>query len=177
VRLFHWALVAAFFAAWFSTDSIGLVHKMAGYVALVLVAARGVWGFVGSRHARFANFVPSPRRLLDYVRALAQGREPRCAGHNPLGALMILFLLGAVLSIGVSGWMLTLDAFWGNEIVETVHTQAVDLSLLAVALHVLANVLASFRHRENLIASMVTGCKPVTTSSRPQDDLSQRLAE
>jgi cytochrome b len=172
VRLFHWTLVAAFFVAWFFTESIGLVHKTAGYATVALVVARVVWGFIGSRHARFANFVPTPRHLVAYVRALAQGREPRHAGHNPLGALMILFLLGAVLTIGISGWMMTLDAFWGNDLVETVHTQAVDIALLAVVLHVVANVLASVRHRENLILSMVSGRKPVVTSPRPEDDLS-----
>jgi cytochrome b len=172
VRLFHWTLVAAFFVAWCFTESIGLVHKTAGYVTVALVVARVVWGFIGSRHARFASFVPTPRRLVTYVGALAQGREPRHAGHNPLGALMILFLLGAVLTIGLSGWMMTLDAFWGNDLVETVHTQAVDVALLAMVVHVLANVMASVRHRENLILSMVTGRKPLATSQRPEDDLS-----
>jgi cytochrome b len=57
--------------------------------------------------------------------------------------------------------MLTLDAFWGNEIVETTHVVAVDLTLVAVAVHVLANLYGSLRHRENLVWSMVTGRKPV----------------
>jgi cytochrome b len=175
VRVFHWTLVGAFFVAWFSTESIGLVHKTAGYLAIALVIARIVWGFVGSRHARFASFVPSPRVLLGYVRALVRGREPRCAGHNPLGALMILLLMAAVLTIGISGWMLTLDAFWGNETVETMHTWAVDATLLAVVLHATANVAASLRHRENLIASMITGRKPVVSSARTEDDLSDQL--
>jgi cytochrome b len=171
VRLFHWALVASFFTAWATTEHIGLLHKAAGYVALGLVAMRLVWGFVGSRHARFAAFVPSPRALRTYLRAWLRGQEPRCAGHNPLGALMILFLLAAVTVIGVSGWMLTLDAFWGSEIVENLHEAAVDLTLLAVCIHVLANIVGGFRHRENLILSMITGRKPVVTSERPTDDL------
>lgn len=172
VRLFHWSLVASFFVAWYFTEHIGVVHKAAGYVALALVALRVGWGFIGGRHARFAEFVPSPRQLRKYLHAWARAQEPRHAGHNPLGALMILFLLAAVVTIGVSGWMLTLDAFWGNEIVEDVHVHAVDLTLLAVGVHVLANVFASVRHRENLILSMVTGRKPVATTDRPLDDLS-----
>jgi cytochrome b len=171
VRLFHWALVASFCVAWTFTEHIGLVHKAAGYIALALVAMRVVWGFIGSRHARFAEFVPSPRQLREYLRAWVRGQEPRHAGHNPLGALMILFLLVAVVTIGVSGWMLTLDAFWGNGIVEGVHEMAVDLTLLAVGIHVLANIFASMRHRENLILSMVTGRKPIATSDRALDDL------
>ena len=169
VRVFHWMLVVAFFTAWYATENIGLVHKGAGYLALALVAGRLVWGFVGGHHARFVNFVPGPRQLGDYLKALVRGREPRHLGHNPAGAVMILGLLAAVAGIGISGWMLTLDAFWGDEAVETVHTVLVDAALVAIAVHVLANVLESWRHRENLIASMVTGDKPLQdqTPTRP----------
>lgn len=164
VRVFHWALVLSFFGAYLSTDSIGWVHKGCGYMTLALVVARGVWGLVGSEHARFANFVPRPQRLWRYAQALLQQREPRHLGHNPAGAAMIVFLLLAVTAIGVSGWMLTLDAFWGNETVETAHTLAVDATLIAIAIHVAANFYGSLRHRENLVLSMVTGKKP---ASRP----------
>lgn len=159
VRVFHWMLVLCFFGAWWSTESIGWVHKGCGYAALALVVARVVWGFVGSGHARFASFVPTPRALLAYLGALLRGREPRSLGHNPAGAVMILFLLGAVGAIGISGWMLTLDAFWGNELVELTHTLLVDAALVAVALHVAANVYESVRQRDNLIGAMVTGRK------------------
>ena len=164
VRLFHWSLVAAFFVAWFSTDSIGWVHKGAGYLTLALVAARVVWGFIGSRHARFGSFVPRPRQLAGYLSALSRGREPRHLGHNPAGAVMILGLLAAVVGIGVTGWMMTLDAFWGNETVETLHTTLVDVTLVAIAVHMLANVVGGLRHGENLVLSMVTGDKPTTTA-------------
>jgi cytochrome b len=160
VRLFHWGLVAAFFTAWYATDSIGWVHKGAGYLTVALVTARVLWGFFGSHHARFVHFVPGPRKLLDYLWALSRGREPRHLGHNPAGAVMVLALMAAVLGIGITGWMMTLDAFWGNDAVESLHTLLVDVTLVAVAVHVLANVLGSLRHRENLIAAMVTGDKP-----------------
>ncbi len=166
VRVFHWALVLSFFAAYLSTESIGRLHKWSGYLALALVAARVVWGFIGSTHARFASFVPTPGALGAYLRALVHGREPRSLGHNPAGAVMIVFLLCAVSAIGVSGWMLTLDAFWGNETVETLHTLLVDASLIAVAIHVAANVYESLHQRENLIAAMVTGRKRAPPAQR-----------
>lgn len=159
VRVFHWTLVLCFFGAWWSTESIGWMHKGCGYAALALVAARGVWGFIGSEHARFASFVPTPRALVAYVQALLRRREPHSLGHNPAGAVMILFLLCAVSAIGISGWMLTLDAFWGSEIVEQTHTLLVDATLVAAALHVAANIYESIRQRDNLIGAMVTGRK------------------
>lgn len=166
VRVFHWTLVACFFGAYLSTEHIGWVHKGCGYATLALVAARGVWGLVGSEHARFANFVPTPARLLRYLGALLKRREPRHLGHNPAGSVMILFLLAMVTTIGISGWMMTLDAFWGNDTVETTHVMSVDLTLAAIAIHVLANVYGSVRHRENLIMSMVTGRKRPLAASR-----------
>jgi cytochrome b len=179
VRLFHWSLVVAFFTAWFATDSIGWVHKGAGYVTVVLVGARVLWGLVGSPHARFVNFVPGPRTLLAYLQALVRGREPRHLGHNPAGAVMVLGLMAAVLGIGITGWLMTLDAFWGNDTVESLHTLLVDATLVAVAVHVAANVLGSLRHRENLIAAMVTGDKPAqaacSASCPPPVDLNGRV--
>ncbi len=160
VRVFHWTLVASFAIAYFSTEHIGLLHKGAGYLALGLVAARAVWGFVApSRHARFAHFVPTPARLLRYLTLLLRGREPRHLGHNPAGAVMILYLMSATLVIGVTGFLMTTEAYGGNELVETLHTTAVDLTLVAIAVHVGANAYESLQHRENLFKAMVTGRK------------------
>lgn len=159
IRLFHWSLVTAFFVAYFTGDSVGATHEWAGYVALGLVAFRLLWGFVGSGHARFADFVPGPNQLIGYSRQMLRGAEPRHIGHNPAAALMILFLLAAVIVISVSGWLLTTDWGWGSETIEQVHELAVDTTLVAIALHVLAAIYESFKHRENLIGSMFTGHK------------------
>jgi cytochrome b len=166
VRSFHWALVTAFAVAWFFTDPRWL-HKGAGYATLALVAARVVWGFKGSAAARFANFVPSPRRLWRYLAAVLRGREPRHLGHNPAGAVMILFLMAAVAGIGVTGFLMGTDAYWGNETVENLHLWLVDGTLAAVAVHVAANLYGSWHHGENLIQSMVTGDKPLQIPGHP----------
>jgi len=173
VRVFHWSLVTSFFVTYFSSESIGWVHKGFGYLTLALVAARVVWGFIGTRHARFADFVPGPRTLVRYSWALLRRKEPHYLGHNPAGSVMILFLLCAVAVIGVSGWLLTTDEFWGNGAVESIHYWAVDVTLAAVAIHVLANLYGSVRHRENLIWSMITGYKNATPSP-PAPGLSPR---
>lgn len=160
IRLFHWTLVASFFTAYFFTEHIDWVHKGAGYLALALIAARVVWGFKAPlRHARFASFVPTPRRLLTYLGLLLRGKEPRHLGHNPAGAVMILYLLSATAVIGTTGFLMTTDAFWGNELVETLHTGTVDITLMAVVVHVAANLYESLKHRENMFLAMITGTK------------------
>lgn len=159
VRIFHWGLVAAFALAWISSEDAETLHHLAGYVVLGLVAFRILWGFVGSRHARFTDFVPKPGQLTGYVGAALRGRERRYLGHNPAAALMILFLLAIMVVIGGSGWLMTTDWGWGSEVLEGVHEAAANLTLLAIAVHVGAAIYESWRHRENLVRAMFTGYK------------------
>lgn len=164
VRVFHWTLVATFAISYFSTSGFpDWVHNWSGYAALALIAARVVWGFTGSKHARFADFVAGPRHLLQYVSAMFKRAEPRYLGHNPAAALMILFLMAMVTGIGVTGWMLTLDAYWGSETVEDIHVLLVDITLIALVLHIGAAIYESWNHRENLVWSMVVGTKREAT--------------
>ncbi|ANQ83356.1 cytochrome b561 family protein [Azoarcus olearius] len=159
VRLFHWSLVAAFLTAWLSADDAETLHQGAGYCALGLVAFRVLWGFVGCRHARFVDFVPSPQGLFGYLRAALRGQEPRYRGHNPAAAVMILFLLAMVGVIGATGWAMTTDWGWGADWLEEIHEAAAHLTLAAVAVHVAAAIYESWRHRENLVRAMVDGYK------------------
>lgn len=158
VRVFHWSLVTAFFGAYF-IEGGDTAHQVLGYAALGLIAARIVWGFIGSKYARFAQFVPSPRRLFAYVREAIGRREARYLGHNPAGAIMILALICAVIATSVSGWMLTTDTFWGDEFVEELHEFIANVTLALVGLHVAGAIYESIRHGENLILAMITGRK------------------
>lgn len=159
VRIFHWGLVAAFLGAWLTSEDAETAHHLAGYTALGLVAFRLLWGFIGGRHARFADFVPRPATLADYVRAALQRREPRYRGHNPAAAVMILFLLAMVALIGTTGWLMTTDWGWGVDWLEETHEAAVNLTAAAVLVHVAAAIYESRRHGENLVRAMVDGYK------------------
>jgi cytochrome b len=159
VRLFHWSLVVAFFAAQFFTAEGDLPHDIAGYTALGLVALRTVWGLIGPSHARFADFVPAPRRFFGYLGDMFARREVRTLGHNPAGAAMIVALLVLVAAVSVTGWMLTTDTFWGAEPVEKLHKYLAWGTLGLVGLHVGGVVYTSLRHRENLVIAMISGRK------------------
>jgi cytochrome b len=93
VRVFHWSLVAAFAIAWLSGDEESLLHIYSGYFIIGLVAFRVLWGFMGSRHARFGDFLYSPRRTLQYLKSLRSGTPEVFLGHNPAGGWMIVLLL------------------------------------------------------------------------------------
>ena len=158
VRLFHWSLAACVFGA-FLVEEGDTAHRWLGYTALGLVAFRLLWGVVGSRHARFGDWVRGPRSVMTYLRERRAGRSQRRLGHNPAAAVMILALLAMVVAVGMTGWMQTWDRFFGVEWLEELH-EILAWSLLAlVGLHVLAALVESVHYRENLIASMWHGRK------------------
>jgi cytochrome b len=159
VRIFHWSLVATFVIAYATGDEIERVHVAAGYAIAGLLAARIVWGFVGPRHARFSNFVRPPREVLAYLRDVALLRAPRYIGHNPAGGAMIVALLVALAGTCATGYMMTTDAYWGSKLIEHVHEFLANLTVGLVVAHVIGVLIASFEHRENLVASMISGRK------------------
>lgn len=158
VRLFHWT-VAAGCAVNLLLEGGGPLHRSIGYAVALAVAVRVMWGLLGRGHARFASFVPRPRVLWSYLGELRRAREPRYVGHNPAGAVMIVALLAMLVGISATGWMLRLDAFFGNQTLEELHEGMATMLLALVILHVLAAIVESVRHRENLIKSMWTGRK------------------
>jgi cytochrome b len=158
VRLFHWSLAACIFSA-FLVEEGDTAHQVLGYIALGLVASRVAWGFVGTRHARFRDWVRGPRAIRAYLRERIAGTSRRRLGHNPAAGTMMLGLLAGVAAVGVTGWMQTLDAFWGAEWLEDLH-EVLAWSLLGmIGLHVLAALVESWHYRENLIAAMIHGHK------------------
>jgi len=159
VRLFHWSLVASFVVAWLSRHNAEAIHYWAGFAAAGLVALRVIWGLIGTRYARFTQFIHGPRAVLAYLRAIAAGNEPRFVGHNPAGGAMIIALLAGMAGTAVTGWMMTTDAFWGVAWVGRLHELCADALLLLVLMHIGGVVLASFRHRESLIGAMIFGRK------------------
>jgi cytochrome b len=159
VRVFHWSLATLFMVAYATGDEVERVHIAAGYAIAGLIALRVVWGFVGPRHARFSNFVRSPRAVLAYLRDVALLRAPRYLGHNPAGGAMIIALLVMLAGTSITGYMMTTDAFWGAKWVEEVHEAFANLTVGLIVFHVLGVLISSFEHRENLVKSMITGQK------------------
>ena len=159
VRALHWTLVVTVTLGWLTTFWGFGAHQAVGWVALVAVVLRVVWGFVGSRFARFAQFVPAPRATLAHWRQVRLGSAPRYICHNPLGAWMIVVLLLWVSGLCLSGWLYTTDRFWGDERVEVLHRGMAWAVLGLVALHVAGVIFTSVRQRENLAGAILSGIK------------------
>lgn len=174
IRLFHWLLVSCI-AASFITVKVGgnamEWHAYVGYCVLALIIFRVCWGFVGSYHARFFNFVPSPLGLLAYIK----GNAKAVLGHNPLGSLSVLGLLFSVGLQAVTGLFANDDIAFEGPFAKYVsestvqlltyihHTNEIVLIVL-ISLHLLAIAYYYKFKRENLIKPMLLGDKEIDPS-------------
>jgi cytochrome b len=155
LRLFHWLLVFAIALAFLSSEedsAINQWHVLSGWVAAVLIAFRLAWGFVGGEHSRFTDFI-RPSRIADHISGPLSGRREESLGHNPLGAIAVVFLLALTAATVWTG------AF-GGEASEDLHELIAWTLLAMVGLHIAAVIVMSLVERENLVRAMVTGKKP-----------------
>ena len=159
VRLFHWSLVGLFAVAFLTGDESDRLHIAVGYAIGGLIALRILWGFVGSRHARFADFVSGPRQTASYLRDVVRQKARRYLGHNPAGGVMIVALLLMLVGTSISGYLLTTGAYWGSKAAEEAHEIFANLTVGLIVLHVIGVLAASVLHRENLVQAMITGRK------------------
>lgn len=186
VRLGHWIGVACFLTLWFTRQAHLLdLHAAAGYALLAVAVFRICWGFVGTRHARFANFAFSPRAVVNYLRAAISDSAEHFAGHNPAGSWSVYLLLALIVCATLSG-VLALGGMFAlgpaanalgppqGETARAVHEFLAWSLLVLVAMHLAGVAWSSRVHAENLVGAMITGRKPAW---KPSDGIaSSRLA-
>ncbi len=176
VRVFHWTLVLSFAVAWVSADEFDTLHFWAGYTIAALVAFRVVWGIIGTRHARFTDFIYRFRTIKSYLIDLAALRPKHYVGHNPAGGLMVVILLlslalltfTGMASVAIDGigplagtWVESISGHW----MEDVHEAVANLVLAFVLFHIAGVLVSSLVHGENLVRAMINGKKEIEEKS------------
>ncbi len=162
-RLFHWGFAFLFLAAFliaqvFDEDSAWYpYHMMAGLVLVLMVVFRILWGFFGSRYARFSSFPLSPSQILTYFKSVFFSKTERHPGHNPASAWAALLMMGLTFGLGFTGYRMTQNG--GSDFFEEAHELLAYAFLLVVVAHVAGVVLHTLRHRDGLPLSMVHGHK------------------
>ncbi|HMY41356.1 MAG TPA: cytochrome b/b6 domain-containing protein, partial [Marinagarivorans sp.] len=179
IRIFHWLLVLSFAGA-FITNWLGVryfkYHAWFGYSIIILVAFRILWGFIGTYHAQFWHFIPSPPKLAQYLKALIRKQAKPYAGHNPLGALMVIALLLGLAVQAITGLYSNdeisnvgpLYSYISNELslkLTALHQDLAYWILAAVIIHVGAVWVHVKYKREPLVTAMVKGDKPNTATA------------
>lgn len=174
VRLFHWSLAGFFCLAYFLENDWIALHSHAGYTVALLVVFRLYWGFAGTGHARFSDFMRSPIASVRHFQALLQGRAVVYRGHDPAGAAMIAALLASLLITAGTGMSLfamegsgplaaTFVANLPGGPFAQVHEFFADFTMVLILFHVAGVLLASYASRDNLIKAMFTGRKSASS--------------
>jgi cytochrome b len=173
-RLFHWLLAGLIaFSWWTAEEHYDDLHIWSGLAVLTLLIFRILWGFFGSSTARFASFVRGPKAVFGYLQGTWRG-----IGHNPLGALSVIALLGLVsLQAGLGlfasdedglmqGPLSHLIGFDASEEIAELHDDLFDVLLVFIGLHVAAIISYKLKGK-NLVKPMVTGCAEVGPGVEP----------
>ncbi len=172
VRLVHWSFVALMPALWWTAENgeLGL-HRTLGLVMFGLVVFRLLWGFLGSSTARFSGFVRGPAAIRAYLAASRSGTAPPTVGHNPLGALSVIALIGLLgLQVGLgliaidtdavaSGPLSRFVSYETGERAAEIHELVFNVIVAFIVLHIAAILYYRFIKRDNLVSPMVTGRK------------------
>ena len=183
VRFVHWAIVLLLVGL-VVTGKLGadwlVWHMRMGYTVIALVVFRVIWGFVGSRNARFSAFLHGPTRVLRYARSFRGAHEVHVS-HNPAGGWMVVLLLVALLVQTTTGLFTNDDILWGGPLSEKVSKETSDafsavhrrwwwvIAALS-ALHVGAVLAYLVMLRNNLIVAMFTGYKDLPSDlANPTD--------
>jgi cytochrome b len=170
LRIFHWSLVLAVTIAIVSAKIGGEwmeLHGKAGLTIIGLLVFRVTWGIVGSTHARFSNFAPTPAKVRSYLKGRWQG-----VGHNPLGALSVFGLLGLLAAQAATGLFSNDDISFNGPLYVLVeqavsdrltgwHHQLSNVLFALLGLHIVAVFFYVIVKRNNLIKPMLTGWKTV----------------
>lgn len=162
-RLFHWGFSGLFLTAFaiakiIDDDSpVFSYHSLAGLLLGFLVMLRIIWGFAGTKHARFSGFALQPRELLNYFKDIVSGHKRRWAGHNPASSWAALTMMALALGLGITGYLMTSGG--DKEIFEDIHELLANGFMIVAIMHVLGIVLHTIRYQEMIGLSMVDGKK------------------
>lgn len=158
-RILHWIIAAAVVVNLFFLEEGDDPHQWVGYAAVGAVAFRGAWGFMGGKHSRFRSFPLGITSWRRFFSGLFLWRKEDFPGHNPLASVVYILIWVGVISLGVSGWMMGLDAYWGEEWLEEIHAQISTGIQVLVVIHLAGLALDSFKYRRHTWLGMITGKK------------------
>lgn len=162
-RIFHWLFVVLFLSAFAIAKTVDdetvlfVFHMLSGLSLSFLVVLRVIWGFIGTRHARFDGFALNPKHLVAYFAGILTGSRRKWPGHNPASSWAALTMMAFALGLGVTGYLMTAGP--DKEVFEDLHELLADALLITAVLHVSGVLFHSLRHRDGLAFSMVDGRK------------------
>ena len=161
-RIFHWLFSSLFVAAFLITKTIDddnpffSYHMLAGLILGQLVLLRIIWGFIGTRYARFSSFALKPSELIGYFKGILSGDKKKWVGHNPASSWGAFVMLGSAMFLAISGILMTSGY---KKLFEDAHEIVSNVFLITVLFHIAGILLHSFRHQDGITLAMISGKK------------------
>ena len=175
-RLFHWIFAVLFLTAFLigknvdDESSLFPYHMLIGMTVGFLVILRLIWGFTGTKHARFLNFELGPTKLITYFLGILKGEKMKWPGHNPASSWAAILFLVLAAGLCTSGYLMITGL---KEELEDIHELFANAFIITALMHIAGIALHTFRHKELIGLSMVNGKKEgiepdqVISSSKP----------
>lgn len=162
-RLFHWLFAGLFLSALLIAKVIDddspsySYHMLLGLILGMVVFLRIIWGFIGSKYARFSSFALKPNHLIQYFKQLISGKTARTLGHNPASSWAALIMMALAIGLGLTGYLMTSGV--NKEVFEDIHELLANTFTIVAIAHVAGIILHSVRHKDWIALSMISGKK------------------
>lgn len=175
-RFFHWLMFIGLVSAYFlgGEDNNLNLHTAFGYMVIVLILFRIIWGFVGPKYSRFTDFPIGISKIQEFFKDMNASKKKHI-GHNPAASLVMLAILAIVLCIGLTGLLTLASEGQGplsflnlseNEAYKELHEVFVNILIVLVILHLLGLIVDKALHGDNgTLFSMFTGRKTLEGES------------
>ena len=158
VRVCHWALVVGFILNYFIIEAGSDVHQIIGYTALSAVIIRLFWAIFSKGHASFKELDLTRQKFNQHFKHIKHRSIPADSGHNPVGWLMVLFTWALFVGLAVTGFMMEeIDIFFGNSLLESIHSIFSNVLYGIIIVHILAVFAVGWWGKVSLVGAMITG--------------------
>lgn len=164
----HWLLAFCFVGAILTQESekFRLVHVTLGYTMLGIVGFRLIWGFIGSKYARFTTMKPRFLRVRENIQAILSGNKEFSIGLNAIGFIAAYLLMGLVLLVSASGYLVFNEI--GPELISEIHELVGNFLITVVVVHVGSIVLnAIYQRLQKSNAEVATKIGVLAQRARP----------
>lgn len=159
IRLIHWCIAVALILNLYFLEEGDPPHEYVGYAATVFVLIRLIYGFTSQDAASFRNFPVSWTSIKEFIKSKLKSEKKDYRGHNPLASVVYILLWACVIGLGITGWMMGLDRFFGDEWLEEIHEYISILTQVLIALHFIGMALDSYIFKRKSWMAMLTGKK------------------
>lgn len=157
-RATHWLVALVVICNLFVIEEGDPPHKWLGYLAVLAIAFRFFWGFNGGSASRWKSFDIHPKSIFNFIKNNFHEKQ-ETEGHNPLAAIAYVSIWLIIVGLGVTGWMMGLDAYFGEEWLEEIHEQLANILKLLLIIHLLGVFTDAFRFKRKTWLRMITGKK------------------